>query len=134
MTPRLKNTCTKICGLIPALPLFSVGLEHAGCYYVPVYSTVLFSMEGLTSDLTDDPLYREDPIRKCGTAAQLYSFDIFAVSVGYCVSGSSDVEDYRQYPSTLCQQGIGEQSVFNLSSSSFVSSQNAMYGSQHDFT
>ncbi len=64
-------------------------------------------MEGLTSDLTDDPLYREDPIRKCGTAAQSYGYDVFAVTVGYCLSGSSDVDDYTIHPSTLCEQGLG---------------------------
>lgn len=98
-----------------------VGLEHVGCYYVPAYSTVLFFMEGLTSELTDDPLRREDPIRKCGSAAQMFGFDAFAVTVGYCISGSSDVEDYMTYPSTLCQQGIGEGFDYSVSLSVYIS-------------
>ena len=74
---------------------------------MPAYSNVLFFLEGTTAELTDNPLYREEPIRKCGTAAQLFGFNIFAVTVGYCISGSNDLENYQTVSSSLCQGGEG---------------------------
>ena len=85
-----------------------LGLQHGGCYYVPAYSSVLFFLEGTTVDLSDNPLLREEPIRKCGTAAQELRLDTFAVSVGYCISGSNDLSDYQTYPSLLCENGEGQ--------------------------
>ena len=91
-----------------------IGLRHDGCYYVPAYSSVLYYLEGTTTDLSDNPFLREEPIRKCGTAAQEFRFDVFAVSVGYCISGSNDLSDYQIYTSSLCENGEGTYLVLRL--------------------
>ena len=75
---------------------------------MPAYSNSLYFLEGETSDLSDNPRNREQPIRKCGSAAQVFGYDFFAVTVGYCISGSSRVADYQYVPSQLCNEGIGK--------------------------
>ena len=94
--------------------LLLAGIQHEGCYFVPAYSSSLYFLEGETQDLTDDPLTREEPVRKCGTAAQLLGYRYFAVTTGYCVSGSSNLTDYTLYLAPqpdLCVSGIGEEVV-----------------------
>ncbi len=83
------------------------GLQHIDCYYVPSYSTELGLLEGLTEDLTDDPLTRPDAVQRCAKAATELGYSIFAVSIGYCISGSSNVDDYKYVRSSICNNGIG---------------------------
>ena len=35
------------------------------------------------------------------------NFTIFAVSIGYCISGSNQASDYQDFPSNLCENGVG---------------------------
>ena len=65
-------------------------------------------LEGTTEDLSDNPWEREDPVSKCGTAAQLYNFNVFALAVGFCISGTSDLRQYRSLESDFCEGGTGE--------------------------
>ena len=74
---------------------------------MPRFSDSLGLLEGLTEDLSDSPFTRTDPIRKCGLAAQQYGFWMFAVSSGYCVSGSNSLTDYQYVQATACSNGIG---------------------------
>ncbi len=76
---------------------------------MPVYSNSLYFLEGETKDLSDSPRSREEPVRKCGSAAQLLGYRFFAVTVGYCISGSNSDADYTIFPAhtDLCQGGIG---------------------------
>lgn len=64
-------------------------------------------MEKLTSDLSDDPTTRQNPIRKCAQAAQIYSYRLFAISIGYCISGSNRLSDYQYVRSEACREGRG---------------------------
>ena len=82
---------------------------------MPAYSD-LFFLEGATTDLSDNPRQRQDPIRKCGTAAQLYEFNIFAIAVGYCISGSNNLQEYQYIETNVCEGGIGEH-MFTLQQS-----------------
>ena len=68
----------------------------------------LFFLEGTTEDLSDNPRERQDPIRKCGNAAQLYNFEVFALAVGFCISGSNNVREYQYIETDVCEGGIGE--------------------------
>lgn len=86
----------------------STGIEHIGCYWVPTYSSDLIFLEGTTEDLNDNPRGRQDPIRKCGTAAQLYNFNVFALAIGICISGSSDVREYQYIETNVCESGTGD--------------------------
>ena len=92
-------------GIHPSL--CCTGIEHVGCYWVPAYSD-LFFLEGTTEDLSDNPRERQDPIRKCGNAAQLYNFEVFALAVGFCISGSNNVREYQYIETDVCEGGIGE--------------------------
>lgn len=83
------------------------GLQHVGCYFVPRFSSNLRLLEGETPELSDDPRTRENPIQKCGTTAQLFNFRIFAVSVGYCISGSNRLSDYQYISNSFCDNGDG---------------------------
>ena len=83
------------------------GLQHVGCYYVPRFSNRLGLLEGLTEDLSDDPRTRTNPIRKCGAGAQEFNFNLFAVSTGYCISGSNRLRDYQYVRSRFCNNGVG---------------------------
>ena len=74
---------------------------------MPTYSN-LFFLEGTTEDLTDNPRERQDPINKCGTAAQLHNFNVFAIAVGFCISGSNDVQEYQYIETDVCEGGTGE--------------------------
>ena len=80
----------------------SAGIEHMGCYWVPVYNSNLTFLEGATEDLTDNPRERLYPIQKCGTAAQLYKFNVFALAVGFCISGSNNVREYQFIETDIC--------------------------------
>ena len=84
------------------------GIRHIGCYYyMPQLNHSLKLLEELTPDLSDEPSTRTDPIRKCGQAAQDFSFTFFALSAKYCISGSNKLSDYQQKQSTLCRDGVG---------------------------
>ncbi len=74
-----------------------------------MYSNSLYFLEGETEDLSDSPTSRDEPVRKCGSAAQLLGYQFFAVTVGYCISGSSSKAEYTIFPANtdLCQGGIG---------------------------
>ena len=74
---------------------------------MPRFSSALGLLEGTTHDLSDNPTTRRDPIRKCGSTAQRLGFNYFAVSAGYCISQSNDVNDYRYIPSSICDNGVG---------------------------
>ena len=65
-------------------------------------------MEGLTPDLSDNPRTRTNPIQKCGMAAQQYNYAMFAVSIGYCISGSNREFYYTSSgESVMCHHGVG---------------------------
>ena len=83
------------------------GLQHIGCYYVPRFSNFLSLLEGRTPDVLDNPLTRQNPVRKCGKAAQTLRFNLFGVSLGYCISGSNRITDYQYVRSALCADGNG---------------------------
>lgn len=85
------------------------GLQRVGCFFVPRFSRSIGLLEGQTPDLSDDPLARIDPIRKCGTGAQQFNYRLFAVSAGYCISGSNRQSDYTAgtRASNLCSNGVG---------------------------
>lgn len=84
------------------------GMEHKGCYFVPSYSNTIRVIEGETEDLTDNPFQREDPIRKCGTSALSLGYNAFALTLGYCISGSSDPINYQtQSGINICRDGKG---------------------------
>lgn len=84
-----------------------IGLQRVGCYFVSRFSRRIGLLEGQTLDLSDDPRTRQDPIRKCGTGAQDLNYQLFAVSVGYCISGSNRRSDYTSTESNLCSNGVG---------------------------
>lgn len=83
------------------------GLQHIGCYFVPRFSNRLALLEGQTPELSDDPRTRQNPIGKCGAGAQLAGYYHFAVSVGYCISGSDRLSDYQYVSNTYCSNGVG---------------------------
>ena len=88
--------------------LHTAGLLHIGCYFVPQFSDMIGLLEGTTADLSDDPVTRTEPIRKCGMGAQQRDYQFFAISVGYCISGSTQVADYTsERSSNLCNDGVG---------------------------
>ena len=74
---------------------------------MPRFSSTLGLLEGLTEDISDDPLTRTEPIRKCGQAAREFQYSVFAVSIGYCISGSNRVRDYQYVRAGICNNGIG---------------------------
>ena len=91
--------------------LSSAGIRHLGCYYyMPQFNSSLTLLEEMTPDLSDEPFTRTDPIRKCGQAAQSFSFIFFALSAKYCISGSNKLSDYQRKKSTLCRDGVGSYS------------------------
>lgn len=85
----------------------STGIEHVGCYWVPAYSDLIF-LEGTTEDLTDNPRERQNPISKCGAAAQQFNFNVFALAFGFCISGSNNTREYQHIPTDVCEGGKGE--------------------------
>ncbi len=66
-------------------------------------------LEGTTPDLSDNPQGRLDPIRKCGVGAALQDIQYFSLSVGYCISGSNNINDYQVFEANedFCYNGIG---------------------------
>ena len=85
------------------------GLQDVGCYFVPRFSRSIGLLEGRTPSVLDDPLTRKNPILKCGLAAQEFNnYTVFAVSIGYCISGSNQPSDYRAGSrSNLCENSVG---------------------------
>ena len=65
-------------------------------------------LENTIPELSDEPSTRTQPVAKCGLGATKHGFDTFGVSVGYCISGSSDTTDYTiyHYPG-YCSEGNG---------------------------
>ena len=94
-------------GIVLTMLSFYTGLQHVGCYFVNRFSRALGLMENLTPELSDNPTTRTNPIRKCATAAQQYSYRLFALSTGYCISGSNRRSDYQYVRSDTCRNGIG---------------------------
>ena len=69
----------------------------------------LDALEGSTPDLSDNPRNRMGAIAKCQNAAQQFGFTMFAVCLGYCISGSSRLSDYQLKPAgdNNCHNGLG---------------------------
>ena len=74
---------------------------------MPRFSGSLGLLEGQTEEVSDEPSARQQPVRKCAQAAQKLGYSLFAVSVNYCISGSSTVTDYRYVRAGLCRDGVG---------------------------
>lgn len=84
------------------------GLEHIGCHRVVTSSTNIGLMEGRTDELKDSPFFREDPVNKCARAVIQAGYEFFGVAYGYCISGSSNSEDYTGGgTSSGCSDGAG---------------------------
>ena len=53
---------------------------------------------------------RTNSVEKCGLAAIQQGYEYFGVSIGYCISGSNNLEDYNStstfYPG-YCSDGVG---------------------------
>lgn len=64
-------------------------------------------MEGRTPELSDNPFTRQNPVSKCGVAADNEMYKIIGVTLGYCISGSNMLSDYQYVSSSLCQDGRG---------------------------
>ena len=92
--------------LLPPLT-HNTGIRHRGCWYLNTRTGRLGTLEGLTPDLMDDPFTRDQPVSKCGVAAQTLNFNLFGVTLGYCISGSNLLSDYQYVSSQLCRDGIG---------------------------
>ena len=74
---------------------------------VPSSSATLKLLEGTDSEVLDDPFTRTEPIRKCGSASLRADHTVFGVTLGYCISGSSEITDYQTYKLDVCQEGVG---------------------------
>lgn len=85
----------------------STGLKHLGCFFVPRYSRRLTLFEGKTDELSDNPIFRSKPVEKCGKGALEFHMKIFALSLGYCISGSNSSADYLTSSGTYCTKGRG---------------------------
>ena len=89
----------------------TLGLVYIGCNLVPSTSAILELLEATTPELSDNPLNRTEPVAKCGLAAIKQRYEYFGVSIGYCISGSNNIEDYNNsnsyYPG-WCNDGVGE--------------------------
>ncbi len=83
-------------------------MEQLGCYLVVTTGANIGLLEGATDELLDHPFFRQDAVGKCSRAADENEYEIFAVAYGYCISGSSDSDDYMDGgESTVCSKGIG---------------------------
>ena len=82
-------------------------MKHLGCYFVPRFSRRLGLLEGKTDELKDNPIFRSKPIEKCGKGALEFHMKIFALSLGYCISGSNNTGDYQTSSGTYCSKGRG---------------------------
>ena len=87
--------------------MISAGLRHRGCWILRPTNRQIGSLEGTTPDVSDDAESRENPVSKCGVAAQQSNYKFFAVSLGYCLSGSNEIRDYQDDASDLCEDGKG---------------------------
>ena len=84
-----------------------IGYKKLGCYR---YVAKVFSIEKRTSELQDYPPTRVDAVNKCAKAAQQLGYSLFAVSLGFCISGSSRRSDYQQFKASsnaICRNGKG---------------------------
>ena len=76
----------------------------------PSRSNTIKLLEGTTPELSDEPTTRTDAVAKCGLAATKQGYEYFGVSIGYCISGSNNSEDYNNtnsfYPG-WCVDGVG---------------------------
>ncbi len=80
----------------------SAGLSQVGCYTPP---EGLKSLEGSTTDLSDDPKTRTEPVRKCATKAVQDGYKVFALVAGSCHSGVSSLEEFTAgNQSNLCTE------------------------------
>ena len=85
------------------------GVRKAKAALLGSYLIVITTVHvGTTEDLSDNPRERQDPIKKCGNAAQLYNFEVFTLAVGFCISGSNNVREYQYIETDVCEGGIGE--------------------------
>ena len=83
-------------------------LRHHGCWEFNLAASYFTrSLEGTTSDLRGNPLYRERAVIKCGEAAQRLNYRYFGVGNGYCYSGSNSLGDYQEERSSSCRGGNG---------------------------
>lgn len=83
------------------------GIRHRGCWYLNTRSGRLGTLEGRTPALSDNPFTRQNPVSKCGIATQNENFFLFGVTLGYCISGSNNLQDYQYVTSGLCMNGRG---------------------------
>lgn len=64
--------------------------------------------ENMTKELSDSPIKRTEPVRKCGTAALDHGNMYFSLGEGMCFSGSNQISDYTEGgESRLCIDGRG---------------------------
>eukprot|EP00731_Ephydatia_muelleri_P037858 Em0582g1a len=84
-------------------------VTHKGCFYLSTNNVRLGSLESSTLDLSDNPRSRMNAVVKCQQAAQQFGFEIFAISLGYCISGSNRLSDYQLNPASddSCHNGLG---------------------------
>ena len=64
--------------------------------------------EKMTTDLSDSPTSRTEPVRKCGTASLDQGNTYFSLAEGMCFGGSNQISDYIiGGESQLCSDGQG---------------------------
>ena len=82
---------------------------YKGCFYLSTNNVRLGSLDGSTPDLSDTPRSRMNAVVKCQQAATQFGFEIFAISLGYCISGSNRLSDYQLNPASddSCHNGLG---------------------------
>ena len=77
-----------------------------GCYRLPNLTIQLF--ESAAELLSEDPSTRQDPVRRCGSAARRGGHTHFALALGMCYSGSDNLADYIVAgESEACDKGRG---------------------------
>ena len=93
---------------MPICYYYYPGVDHLGCYSVPLFSSSIGLLEGKTSETKDNPITRTDPAGKCARAANIYGYNHFAVARGYCVTGSNVPGPYTEGGgSNRCSGGAG---------------------------
>ena len=80
-------------------------MTYKGCYALTENSLRL--LEGSTSHLTDNPLFRSFPVEKCGDAVYKSNYKMFGIIIGFCISGSNSSSDYLTNEGFACQNGNG---------------------------
>ena len=82
------------------------GVIHIGCYRLSTVKLEMF--EQTTEELSDSPITRTEPIRKCGTASLDRGNKYFSLAEGMCFSGSNHLSDYTgDGESRSCSDGLG---------------------------